>query len=87
MVCTAGPDCASGQCAANSAGDHYCVESCVLDEGQCPDGFGCLAAGELGVCWPGYDDGSGGCSTGGPAGAVTLGLAFAAMLFTRRRRQ
>ncbi len=87
-TCNTGIDCASGQCAQDSSGSKYCVEPCVLDEGQCPDGFGCLATGETGVCWPGYDDGSGGiCSAGGPGGQVTLGLAFAALLFTRRRRR
>jgi len=87
-TCMSGPDCASGQCAADASGAKYCVENCVLDEGQCPDGFGCLKAGEQGVCWPGYDDGTGGiCSAGGPGGAVSLGLAFAAMLFARRRRR
>ena len=87
-TCTSGADCASGQCAADSSGAKYCVEDCVLDAGQCPDSFGCLDAGGRGVCWPGYDDGSGGfCSTGGPGGAVSLGLAFAAVLFARRRRR
>ncbi len=87
-TCTSGPDCASGQCATDASGAKYCVENCVLGEGQCPDGFGCLEAGQSGVCWPGYDDGTGGiCSAGGPGGAVSLGLAFAAMLFARRRRK
>lgn len=86
--CTSGPDCASGQCATDSTGAKYCVENCELEAGQCPENFGCLDAGGKGVCWPGYDDGSGGiCSAGGPGGAVSLGLAFAAVLFSRRRRR
>ncbi|HVK83529.1 MAG TPA: Ig-like domain-containing protein [Kofleriaceae bacterium] len=88
-TCNSGPDCASGQCAQDSAGNKYCVEPCVLGEGQCPDNFGCLDAGGQGVCWPGYDDGSDGgiCSAGGDGGAVSLGLAFASLLFVRRRRK
>ncbi|MDB4961573.1 MAG: hypothetical protein JWP01_1572 [Myxococcales bacterium] len=87
-TCNSGPDCASGQCASDSSGAKYCVENCVLDEGQCPEGFGCLEAGMQGVCWPGYDDGTGGiCSAGGTGGALSLGLAFASMLFARRRRR
>jgi hypothetical protein len=88
-TCNAGPDCASGQCAQDSSGAKHCVEPCAIGEGQCPDGFGCLETGaENGVCWPGYDDGSGGiCSVGGPGGQITLGLAFASMLFARRRRR
>jgi MYXO-CTERM domain-containing protein len=90
QVCTVGPDCASGQCASDSSGKKYCVEACTLDAGECPENFGCLKAGDGGVCWPGYDDGTGGCSSGSQGsatGAVTLGLAFAATLFARRRRR
>ena len=98
--CVTGPGCrvASARCATRAPTAHrvnarrtltgmkHCVEPCALDEGQCPEGFGCLPAGDNGVCWPGYDDGSGGiCSAGGPGGRISLGLAFAAMLFTRRR--
>ncbi|MGE0397660.1 MAG: Ig-like domain-containing protein [Kofleriaceae bacterium] len=87
-TCNSGIDCASGQCAQDSTGAKHCVEQCAIDEGQCPEGFGCLPTGDNGVCWPGYDDGSGGiCSAGGPGGQVTLGLAFAALVFTRRRRR
>lgn len=87
--CNAGPDCASGQCAQDSSGAKYCVELCELGAGQCPDGFGCLEAAAMqGICWPGFDDGTGGiCSAGGTGGAVSLGLMFAAMLFVRRRRR
>jgi hypothetical protein len=57
-------------------------------KGQCPSGFGCeINDGDaMGVCWPGYDDGSGGCSVA-PGGAVTSGLLFAARVFGRRRRR
>ncbi len=86
-TCESGPECASGQCAQDSSGAKHCVEPCAIDEGQCPDGFGCLPAGDNGVCWPGYDDGSGGCSAAGPGGQVTLGLLFASLLYARRRRR
>lgn len=87
-TCTSGIDCASGQCAQDSNNNKYCVESCELGAGQCPDEFGCLDAGGKGVCWPGYDDGSGGiCSAGGRGGSLTLGLVFASLLFARRRRK
>jgi uncharacterized protein (TIGR03382 family) len=86
-TCTSGGECASGQCAQDSSGNKYCVESCALGEGQCPDDFGCLDAGGQGVCWPGYDDGTGGCSAGGSGGLATLGLVFASLLVVRRRRR
>lgn len=85
MACTSGPECSSGQCASDGT-DRYCVEPCT--KGQCPSGFGCeVNDGETsGFCWPGYDDGSGGCSVA-PGGAVTSGLLFAALVFGRRRRR
>jgi hypothetical protein len=84
-TCTSAPDCASGLCGADDT-NHYCVEPCM--KGQCPSGFGCeINDGDaMGVCWPGYDDGSGGCSVA-PGGAVTSGLLFAALVFGRRRRR
>ncbi|MGE0869124.1 MAG: Ig-like domain-containing protein [Kofleriaceae bacterium] len=87
-TCNGPVDCASGQCASNADGERQCVESCLVGEDQCPDGFGCLNAGELGVCWKGFDDGSGGggCATGGPAGLITIGIGSALALFRRRRR-
>ena len=84
-TCTSAPDCASGLCASDDT-NHYCVEPCM--KGQCPSGFGCeINDGDtMGVCWPGFDDGSGGCSVA-PGGAVTSGLLFAALVFGRRRRR
>ena len=83
--CMAGPDCASGTCASDGT-KSYCVEPCMT--GQCPSGFGCeVQTGmTMGVCWPGFDDGSGGCSAA-PGGAITSGLLFAALVFGRRRRR
>ncbi len=81
--CAAPTDCQSGVC-ADANGTKYCVESCL--PGQCPSTFGCRDDGNGGgVCWPGFDEGGGGCTTGAPAGSITLGLLFAALLFRRRR--
>jgi Bacterial Ig domain len=88
MTCTNGADCASGQCGSDGT-NMYCVEQCT--KGQCPGGFGCLIDTGMttGVCWPGADDGSGGCSTTSraPGGAVASGLLFALLVFARRRRR
>lgn len=87
-ACTENTQCASGQCGADAKGNRYCVEPCLLDMDQCPDGFGCLAAGEdIGVCWPGADEDKGGCQTsGGGAAAMGFGL-FALLAMTRPRRR
>jgi len=89
--CTSNPDCKSGTCASDSSGAKHCVEGCLLGEGQCPDGFGCLeAGGGNGVCWPGYDDGTGGgcCSAGSDgSGPMFLGGVVCGMLVLRRRRR
>lgn len=87
--CTNSDMCASLSCASDGT-DSFCVEQCMV--GQCPDDFGCLefegGAEGTGVCWPGYDDGSGGCgcqsTRGGPAGML---LAFLVMVLTCRRRR
>jgi hypothetical protein len=87
-TCAVGTDCASGQCASDSTA-MYCVEPCVV--GDCPDDFGCsVAEGEtMGVCWPGFDDGSGGgcgCQSnrGGPFGMLVL-LGWLVMSCRKRR--
>jgi hypothetical protein len=85
MPCTTGAQCAEGQCASDGT-NMYCVSSCMT--GQCPKDFGCEPTGadpNVGVCWPGYDDGTGGCSVGA-GGSISFGLIFAALLFGRRRR-
>ncbi len=85
-TCMNGPDCDSGQCTSDGT-NSYCATPCDLGQGECPSGFGCLANGSSGVCWPGYNDGSskgGGCQSGGDT--TFLGLGFA-LLFLRRRKK
>jgi MYXO-CTERM domain-containing protein len=86
QVCTAATECASWLC-ANDNGSRYCAESCK--PGQCPSGFGCRDDGlGGGLCWPGFDEDSGGCSVspgGSPLGTAALGLGFAALVLRRRR--
>ncbi len=87
-VCKAPSDCLEGQCASDGT-NMYCTSDCT--KGQCPDGYGCLPNGgtdpTAGVCWPGYDDGSGGggCSVGGGAPA-TLGLVLLGLVLSRKKR-
>ena len=85
--CTVGTGCASGQCAGDASGNHYCVEMCDLAKDACPSGFDCIDGGNgSGVCWPG-GGGGGGCSTNDNGGGMML-IAFGlgAVLFVRRRR-
>ena len=99
--CVAGPGAAGGlgasctsnsQCGVECGNDgttQVCTAPCT--KGECPSGFGCDPTGGpdgAGVCWPGYDDGSGGgCSTGATGGSLTLGLAGAALALGRRRKR
>ena len=62
-----------------------CVVSCTT--GACPSGYGCAVTATgaaMGVCYPGFDDGSGGgggCLSGlGPG----VGMALAALQASRR---
>jgi hypothetical protein len=87
-VCTSNAMCASGSCGDDGAGNKFCTSPCDPAMNGCPSGFGCIATGAAGgVCWPGADNGGGGCNTGGSSGAVLCGLGFGAMLITRRRRR
>lgn len=88
-TCTDATACLGGQCASDGT-NMYCVEPCTV--GTCPEDFGCLDVGSgngTGVCWPGYDDGSGGCGceSNRPGGALSFGLLFAVTVFTWRRRR
>jgi hypothetical protein len=64
--CSEGADCASNLCANNS----ICVEYCEPDQHGCPDGFGCVSAGDDHVCWPGAQDEGGDSDLGGGCCAV-----------------
>ena len=84
-ACTDSSMCLDGQCASGNAG-MVCVSAC--ETGQCPSGFGCVVpmGGSAGVCYPGFDDGTGGgCSTSG--GSIGIGLGFALFVASRRRRK
>ena len=88
--CGSNEDCSSGLCGDTGEGAKYCAEQCEVGAQGCPDGFGCLDTGNFGVCWPGHDDGSGGCQIGGGSGALStllLGLLAALGLAGRRRRR
>jgi uncharacterized protein (TIGR03382 family) len=86
-TCVGNTDCKAGSCASDGE-ISACTIPCDLNNKNCPSGFGCLQAGEVGVCWAGFDDGSGGCcDTGGngPASMV-LALGIGGVLLRRRRR-
>lgn len=86
-TCTDNSTCADGLCASDGT-NMYCTETCM--KGQCPSGFGCLPTGQTGsaagVCWPHYDDGSGGGCSADRGGPLALGLVCLGLLISRRRR-
>lgn len=85
-TCTSNTECKAGACASDGT-VMACTIPCDLSAKNCPTGFGCLEAGTTGVCWAGYDDGTGGCCDAGgdPRGALVLCLGVAAVWITRRR--
>ncbi len=84
-TCGMSADCLSNQCASDGE-SMYCVEECEV--GQCPSEFGCLDTGAgQSVCWPGYDDGSGGCCQSGKSGKGSALLAFGVLVLACRRRR
>lgn len=88
-TCTDSAMCIGGICGTDGT-SMYCAEPCKV--GECPEEFGCIDDGSgmgTGVCWPGYDDGSGGCGcqSNQPGGALSFGLLFAVTVFTWRRRR
>jgi len=86
-TCALASDCASGLCEGDASGNRFCVEVCAPGAGQCPSGFGCLENGPSGICYPGYDDGSGGGCSSSSGGPVGFGLGFAALLLASRRKR
>jgi hypothetical protein len=88
--CTSDDQCFSGLC-LTSGDERRCVESCDLAGDDCPGGFDCLDFDGGGVCWPGAGGEPGGCTTtssdGRNALPITLGIALAGLLATRRRRR
>ncbi|MGE5182625.1 MAG: Ig-like domain-containing protein [Acidobacteriota bacterium] len=88
-TCTQNSDCASNECGNDGQGHEFCVESCNPMSSTCPGGFSCVStAGTGGVCWPGADNGGGGCdsSSSGNGAFAMIGLLGFALVFTRRRR-
>ncbi|HUJ58395.1 MAG TPA: Ig-like domain-containing protein [Kofleriaceae bacterium] len=82
--CNANSDCMSGQCADD--GTHkYCVDTCNPTSSDCPGGFSCMMVGTGGVCWPGADNGGGGCNSGDASGLMLLGLGLGVLVWKRRR--
>ncbi len=82
--CTVNEDCESDMCSTSTDGN-ICTSSCASND-DCFDGFECIPAQTLNVCWP---SSGGGCSIGGhsdeaPIGVVLLVLVLA--LLGRRRR-
>lgn len=90
--CDANGDCTSGMCGAGPGGDARCVALCDPSGSDCPDGFDCLEAGDVGACWPTDGDGdesgvTGGCAVSGDSSGVsTLGLLLLLAVLRRRRR-
>ncbi len=88
--CTSNMQCNSNQCADDGQGHEYCVEQCTPGQNTCPSGFGCVASGSSGVCWPGAD-GGGGCDTtsttgGSSGGALIMFAGLGVALLVRRRK-
>ncbi|MCP4448352.1 MAG: hypothetical protein GY811_23880 [Myxococcales bacterium] len=87
--CDSDDTCNSEICARDEDGVGSCTETCELDKGQCPDGYGCLkAGGGTNVCWPGVTEDTGcGCSSTNPGGGLAgLLLGLLGLVYQRRRR-
>ncbi len=83
-ACSDDADCDSFLCPDN-AGERLCSQFCVpAVEGECPDGFECLAASDRGVCWPLPEPG-GCCRASRSSGGQEL-LLLGVVLLLRRRK-
>jgi hypothetical protein len=88
-TCAENAECYSGHCQGSTEGS-YCVEECALDSNDCPSGFGCIANGDAGICWPGADGGGGGCLSADdetPTLPIALGIVLGALMLRRRRQR
>jgi len=83
-ACNSDADCKNGGTCAFDGQQHLCTLPCDPGNSLCPDGFGCLDAGTMNVCWLGYDDG-GCCDTSGSRGSLLLALGLGVVLVTRRK--
>jgi len=82
--CTTSMDCLSGLCPSDGT-DSYCAETC---NSTCPDGFGCIDAGDINICWPGAENpASGGCRSHDGDRPIWLGLLIGGLLLLARRRR
>jgi len=87
--CTDNPECRTGICAGT------CTRVCEV-ESECPEGFGCYAAGEVSGCFPMPEemppppDDRGGCDVARPGAGTAMPLVvfalFGLVLIARRRR-
>jgi len=85
-TCSVGSDCLGEACSSDGSESH-CTLPCEVGQSQCPPGFGCLEAGNAGVCWPGADEGgSAFCNGSGAGGATLFGLMFGCAILLRGRR-
>lgn len=91
FACEKNADCSSELCATDSEGMGVCTETCELENGDCPAGYGCVSTGETNVCWPGVKEGGeeGGCALAGEraGGLATLALLLLGLAMPRRRRR
>jgi len=85
--------CKSGECISVDS-SMMCSRKCFVGvQGQCPDAFSCVLAGQQGYCVPASGGGGGGCCSAGDEGAgataARVGLAgfVMAIVFGRRRRR
>lgn len=87
-ACTDHVDCISGLC--GMIGDEqYCSDWCDLESNDCPSGFQCVAAGDMGACVRASSDDD--TTTGGTCSATgrttSPWLLLLALLALRRRRR